>query len=134
MAAAGAFVCCGMFALEGLAAQFLPYRPFLRVSGFLQLAAFFAILSAWFLTAPRRSFPWLPSSWLYGLEQQLSGRVAFHRLAPRALGALVGVCGGAAVGFALSYGRSIRKIVEQPDISDRGPPKPPLAALWLMRF
>ena len=41
MAASGLFVCCAMLALQGLAAQLLPYRLFLRVSSFLQLAAFF---------------------------------------------------------------------------------------------
>src|SRR4051794_20179826 len=52
MAAAGLFVCCGMLALQGLAAQLLPYRYFLRISSFLQLAAFFAILAAFFLKPP----------------------------------------------------------------------------------
>jgi hypothetical protein len=122
MAAAGAFVCCGMLALQGLAAQLLPYRYFLRVSSFLQLAAFFAILSAWFLRPPG-AVPWLPSSWFFGLEQELSGRAPFHPLAPRALGALAGVSGVAAITFGLAYGRSIRKIIEQPDILPAGRPR-----------
>ena len=54
MAAAGLFVCCGMLALQGLAAQLLPYRYFLRVSSFLQLAAFFGILAALLLETFRR--------------------------------------------------------------------------------
>jgi predicted permease len=122
MAAAGLFICCGMLALQGLAAQLLPYRHFLRVSSFLQLAAFFAVLAAWFLRPPG-AVPWMPSSWFFGLEQQLSGRVPSHPLAPRALRALFLVCGAAAISFALSYGRSIRKIVEQPDILPTGRPR-----------
>jgi hypothetical protein len=115
MAAAGLFVCCGMLALQGLAAQLLPYRHFLRASSFLQLAAFFVVLTAWFLRPPG-AVPWLPSSWFFGLEQQLSGRAPLHPLAPRALRALLTACGAAGIAFAFSYQRSIRKTVEQPDI------------------
>ena len=115
MAAAGLFVCCGMLALQGLAAQLLPYRYFLRVSSFLQLAAFFGILAAYFLKPPG-AVPWLPSSWFFGLQQQLSGAVPFHPLAARALWMLLGVSAVAAITFLLAYGPSIRKIVEQPDI------------------
>ncbi len=119
MAAAGLFVCCGMLALQGVAAQLLPYRYFLRLSSFLQLASFFGILAAWFLKPPG-AVPWLPSSWFFGLQQQLSGAVPFHPLAARALWMLLGVSGVAAITFALAYGRSIRKIVEQPDIQPGG--------------
>ncbi len=115
MAAAGVFVCCGMLALEGLAALLLPYRYFLRLSSFLQLAAFFAILATWFLKPPG-AVSWLPSSWFFGLQQQLSGAVTSHPLAARALWTLPAVSCVAAITFALAYGRSIRKIVEQPDI------------------
>ncbi len=115
MAAAGLFVCCGMFALEGLAALLLPYRHFLRVSSFLQLAAFFTILAAWLLQPPGTP-AWLPSSWFFGLQQELSGAAPFHPLAARALWGLLGMCAACALTFALGYGRSFRKIVEQPDI------------------
>ena len=104
-----------MLALQGLAAQLLPYRYFLRVSSFLQLAAFFGILAAYFLKPPG-AVPWLPSSWFFGLQQQLSGAVPFHPLAARALWMLLGVSSVAAITFALAYGPSVRKIVEQPDI------------------
>jgi hypothetical protein len=119
MAAGGLFVCCGMLALEGLAAQLLPYRLFLRVSSFLQLAAFFGILAAFFLEPPG-TVPWLPASWFFGLQQQLSGAAPFHPLAGRAGWALLGVCAVAAGSFALAYARSIRKIVEEPDILPAG--------------
>ena len=115
MTAAGAFVCCSMLALQGVAAQLLPYRLFLRASSFLQLAAFFGVLAALFLEPPGTP-SWLPSSWFFALQQQLGGAVAFHPLAGRAAWSLLGVCGLAAVSFALTYARSLRKIVEQPDI------------------
>jgi len=127
MAAAGAFVCCATLALQGIAMQLLPYRYFLRVSGFLQLAAFFVILAAWFLKPPHAA-PWLPSSWFFGLEQQWSGADPTHPLAGMALRALLGAALLAAATFALAYGRSLRKIVEQPDI------QPPARRPRLPRF
>jgi hypothetical protein len=119
MAAAGAFVCAALLAVQGLAAQILPYRFFLRLSSFLQLAAFFVILAAFFLKPPG-AVSWLPSSWFFGLQQQLSGAAPSHPLAPRAVQALFGAAGIAALTFALAYGRSIREIVEQPDILPAG--------------
>jgi predicted permease len=115
MAAAGAFVCCAMLALQGLALQLLPYRGFLRVSSFLQLAAFFAVLGAWFLRPPT-AVPWLPSTWFFHLQLELSGTAPTHSLAGRALWALLIAGLLAATTFALAYARSTRRIVEQPDI------------------
>src|SRR5581483_306631 len=132
MAAAGAFVCCAMLALQGVAVQLLPYRVFLRVSSFLQLTAFFAILTAWFLKPPR-AVAWMPSSWFFGLQQQLSGAVGAHPLATRALEALAAAGALAAISFALAYGRSIRKIVEQPDIQPAGKRRPPRLSYVLLR-
>ena len=40
MLAAGAFIYCAVLGIQGLSAQLLPRRLFLRVSGFLQLCAF----------------------------------------------------------------------------------------------
>src|SRR5688572_16864964 len=74
MAAAALFVFSSSLALEGVAAQLLSYRLFLRVSSFLQLSAFFAILAAYFLMPPVASHPdWLPSFWFVGLLQKLNG-------------------------------------------------------------
>jgi predicted permease len=115
MGAAGLFVCCGMLAVQGVAAQLLPYRLFLRVSSFLQLAAFFGVLAAFVLKPPGEA-PWLPSSWFFDLQQRLSGAASDAPLAARALWSLLIAGGIAAVSFALAYTRSIRQIVEQPDI------------------
>src|SRR5216683_6182233 len=49
MLASGAFLFCSGLGAQGLAAQLLPRRAFLRFSAFLQLAAFFVILSVYFL-------------------------------------------------------------------------------------
>ena len=54
MLAAGAFVYCGLLALQGLAAQALPRRIFLRVSGFLQTAAFMFVCGCVFSGASGR--------------------------------------------------------------------------------
>ncbi len=129
MAAAGAFVFCALLALQGLAAQFLSYRLFLRASNFLQIGAFFVILAGYFLTpnstelpltAPA-SRPWLdrfPSFWFLGLFEELNGPVhpIFGALAQRALWSLAIVIAIAAATYALAYLRSVRRIIEQPDI------------------
>ena len=52
MTAAGLFVFSAFLAVQGLAAHLLSYRLFLRVSGFLQIGALFAVLSLYFLTPP----------------------------------------------------------------------------------
>ena len=135
--AAGALVCCGLLALQGLAIQFLSYRLFLRVSGFLQLASFFAILGIFFLKPP---FPtprfdrWIPSFWFFGLFQWLNGDGEFAALALRAAESLALVASLAAAAFGMAYRRGIRKIVEQPDIepADRSRPATRLGG-WLAR-
>ncbi len=119
MAAAGLFVCCGTLAAQGLAAQLLPYRLFLSVSSFLQLAAFFGILAAFFLEPPGTA-TWLPSSWFFGLELRLSGGAPSHPLAARAVWSLFGACAIAGGTFALAYARTVRKILEEPDILPAG--------------
>jgi len=143
MLAAGAFICCGVLGLQGFAAQLLPRRIFLRASGFLQLAAFCLIVCVYFLQpvfgsmesfdAPetQRLLPWLPSYWFLGLFHQLNGSM-YAPLAPLARRAWMGlaltVCGTAAA-YALSYVRTLRRIVEEPDIT------PGLrSAGWLPRF
>ncbi len=141
MLAAGAFIYCCVLGVQGLAAQLLPRRLFLRASSFLQLAAFCLLVSVYFLQ-PMVALPqtiidaqssgllaWSPSYWFLGLFQQLNGSPALALLARRAwIGLAIAVCGTAAA-YALSYFRSLRKIVEEPDImpGSRG-------ASWLPRF
>ncbi len=131
MAAAGAFLCAALVALQGIALQTLSYRLFQRVSSFLQLAAFFVILGAYFLKPPlatvvgltspahRGWVEWLPTYWFLGLFQTLNGPMhpAFPPLARRAIAALVIALAEAALSYMLAFRRGLRRIVEQPEIA-----------------
>lgn len=146
MFAAGAFVLGCVLILQGLAAQ-LPRRLFLRVSAGLQLIAFCVFLAGYFLEPAlasqkalagqenRHILLWLPSYWFLALFQQLNGSVdgsahsVLIMLAGRAwicLGA-VGVATSAI--FFWSYFRTLRKIIEQPDIVSTT-----RSSSWLPRF
>ncbi len=124
---AGGFVCGALLALQSLASLVLRYRLFLRVSSFLQMACFFAILGVWFLKpsftalAAHPWLQWMPSFWFFGLFQELHGGTGgSHVFAPLALRALSSLPLAAAVGaaaFSLAYRRTLRRIVEQPDIA-----------------
>jgi pimeloyl-ACP methyl ester carboxylesterase len=134
MLAAGAFVFCALLALQGIAAQIFGHRGFLRVSNVLQTTSFFAILAVYFL-APgpsemsldsaegQRIVHALPSFWFLALLERLSGasEPALSGLATRALVGLAIALGLAAITYTLSYARTVRRMVEQPDIlpSDR---------------
>jgi pimeloyl-ACP methyl ester carboxylesterase len=144
MAAAGTFVFCLLLAAQGIAAQSLPYAQFLKVSGFLQVAAFFLVLAVYFLTPgssdlqldTRESLHligMLPSFWFLALFQKLNGiaEPAFEGLAGRAvwaLGIALATAGGV---YTLSYWRTLRLMIEQPDIvpSDRKRAAAPLLVL-----
>ena len=142
MAAAALFVCGALLALQGVLAQFLPYRLFLRVSSWVQLAAFFVILGVFFLKPSVSEASWpsypLPSVWFFALFQRLNGSPdpAFAPLAMRALESLLIVSGVAVLTFALAYGRNIRRIVEQPDIapSSRRRPATRIVASLVRQF
>ena len=150
MLSAGAFVLCSLLCIQGLAAL-LPRQKFLRVSAILQIAAFCSLLCVYFLqptlvtpealTASRnqRLLAWLPAYWFLGLLQTLNGTThpALTPLAWRAAISLVIAIVGSGVAFQLSYLRTLRKIIEEPDITPgtRGgrwlPPfgSPPLTAV-----
>ena len=130
MLASGAFIFCSVLGVQGLAAQ-LPRRLFLRASAFLQMAALCLFVTVYFLqpslTTPQaliaarnqRSLAWLPSYWFLGLFQALNGSMhpALAPLARRACAGLLIAGIGAASAFLLSYFRTLRKIVEEPDIA-----------------
>lgn len=139
MLGAGAFVFCCVLGLQGFAAQLLPRRLFLRASSFLQLAAFCTIVCVYCLqpmvppdlvkASGHGLLAWSPSYWFLGLFQQLNGSPALAFLARRAwIGLGVGLS-ATAIAYALSYLRTLRKIVEEPDIvpGARG-------GAWLPRF
>jgi hypothetical protein len=144
--AAGTFLYCVVLGLQALTAQ-LPRSWYLRVSSVLQIALFALFLGVLFfqpsfstvaaLAAPenQRTLAWLPPYWFLGLVSELSGvfpaesHAVMAPLARRAVFSLpiaILVAGGA---FALSYLRTLRKIVEEPDIApgSRG-------GIWLPRF
>ena len=132
MFAAGAFVLFSVLAAQGLAVQLARQRS-LRLSAFLQLAAFCLILSVYFLqpalatpkalTAPENQqlLAWLPSYWFFGIFQTLHGSThsALVPLVRRALVGLAVAGSAAAVTFLLTYFRTLRRIVEEPDIAPR---------------
>jgi len=134
--AAGGFIFCCVLGLQGLAAQ-LPRRQYLRISQPMQIAVLCLLLSGYFfqppLAAARASM--MPSYWFFGLYQVLNGsdpaemRAPIESFASRALIGLVIAGIGAGTAFLLSYIRTLRKIVEEPDIvpGSRG-------IRWLPRF
>ncbi len=129
MLAAGAFIFCCVLGLQGLAAQLLPRPFFLRVSSWMQLAAFCLFVSVYFLEpmmpAPgaliaaqsQGALAWSPSFWFLGLFQQLTGSPALAPLAQRAWAGLGIAVSLTAVAYALSYFRTLRQILEEPDIA-----------------
>ncbi|WP_321475108.1 serine hydrolase domain-containing protein [uncultured Paludibaculum sp.] len=122
----GTFVYCCVLGLQGFAAQLLPRRLFLRVSSWLQMVAFCVIVCVYCLqpTVPpdpihasgRGLLAWSPSYWFLGLFQQWNGTSALAVLAHRAWMGLGIALSATAIAYALSYFRTIRKIVEEPDI------------------
>jgi CubicO group peptidase (beta-lactamase class C family) len=128
MMASGAFIYCSVLGAQGLAAQLLPRRHFLRVSSWMQLAAFGIFVAAYFLE-PKLVTPvdlmnhesstyieWSPSYWFLGLFQQLNGSPALPELARRAWIAIAIAFGATASAYTLAYLRTLRGIVEEPDI------------------
>jgi CubicO group peptidase (beta-lactamase class C family) len=128
MIMAGAFVYGCVLVLQGLAAQLLPRRVFLRISSLLQLAVFCAVVCVYLLqpmAATGRTLisangagplAWSPSYWFLGLLQQLNGSPALSLLARRAWIATATVMGLATATFLMSYFRTLRRVVEEPDI------------------
>jgi hypothetical protein len=133
MALASAFTFFTLLGIQGIAIHVLPHTRFQRSSGLIQCAAFFAVLTLYFLAPPLatpRAFAdpgnalWyavLPSYWFLGLFQILNGSsdALFVELARRAVagGAAVTVFAGAC--FLLAYARQMRRAVEQNGIVPR---------------
>jgi len=141
LAGAG-FIFCSILALQGLAGQ-LPRRWYLRLSAVLQIGVFCVLMVTYFLEPPL-SNPWafaapqnqhalaeLPSYWYLGLLQFLSGNgvPGTAAAAARAVIGLSAAALAAGTAYLLAYFRSLRKIVEEPDIvpGARG-------GVWLPRF
>ena len=127
MIAAGAFVYCGVLGLQGLAAELLPRQFFLRISSFLQMTVFCLLVSVYFLQ-PVIALPnlfdvhstgppgWSPSYWFLGFFQEMNGSPALGAFAKRAWIGLCIAVGATVAAYSSCYFRSLRRIVEQPDI------------------
>ncbi len=146
MCAAGAFIYCSVLCVQGLAAEFLPRRWFLRLSLFLQIGVFCVFVSVYFLQPPFASFSemvdpanqrwlaWLPTYWFLGALRQLNGSqlAVLEPLARRAWAGLGIAAAGTALVFLLSWFRTLRRIAEEPDITPavRGIPLPRFGNAW----
>lgn len=128
--AATVFLYGSVLAVQGFTALLLPRRLFLRVSAFLQVAAFALFLGVYFLqptistyramTVPENHWvlAYSPSFWFFALFNQLNGSLpsGLGWLAQRAwIGLGVVVC-GAAASLLLCYLRTMKKTVEEPDL------------------
>jgi hypothetical protein len=125
------FVFLLLLGVQGVALHLLPHALYMRWSSLIQTAAFFAVLTLYFLTPPlatphalaapenRLWFALVPSYWFFGLFQVLTGSAngAVHALERRALAGVACVALVAAGNYALAYARQMRRAVEQSGIS-----------------
>jgi hypothetical protein len=131
---ASVFVFLALLVTQGIAIQVLPHTLFLRWSSLIQMAAFFAVLTMYFLMPPLATpealrdpanavwYAVLAPYWFVGLFQVLIGSTnpAFHVLAGRALAGLGVVAGLAVVAYVMAYARQMRRTVEQSGILPSG--------------
>jgi ABC-type oligopeptide transport system ATPase subunit len=128
--AAATFVSGFALLIQGAATHLLPRQIFLRISALLQVLTFCLFLTMYILEpslesvaartnpANQHLLACLPTYWFLGLFQQLNGSLdpGFVPLANRAwLGLAITILGTVAT-ILLAYFRTLRKIVEQPDI------------------
>jgi hypothetical protein len=135
--AAGAFIFFLVLAAQGVAAQLLPRKIFIRVSPLIQIAAFCVFVGTYFLEpslatpealANQPAVAHLATYWFFAMFQQLNGGTHLA-IAWRAWEGLAILAAIAALAYVLSYLRTLRKIVEQPDIA------PAVRGFrWLPRF
>lgn len=128
--ASSAFSYCAVLTLQGFGAWLLPRRMFLRLSAALQVVAFGFVLASYVLTpyldtpaalaapANHRTLAFSPSFWFFALTNQLNGTLPppLAWLACVAWIALAAVLAGGIFSLALSYLRTMRKTIEQPDL------------------
>lgn len=124
--AAGAFVFSLVLAVQGVTAQILPRTLFLRVSPLIQIAAFCVFVGTYFLEpslatpetirAHEAMLAWYPTYWFLAAFQWLNGG-PYLALAERAWQGLAATAAIAACAYVLSYIRTLKKVVEQPDIT-----------------
>lgn len=140
---ASGFVFLLLLCVQGVTLQVLPHHVFQRWSSYIQTAAFFVVLTLYFLAPPlahphalaapenRLWYALIPSYWFFGLFQALTGSTdpALVALARRAV---AGVASTALIAFGvygLSYARQMRRTVEQSGITPSQRPVVPWTAL-----
>ena len=128
---ASVFVFLLLLGVQGLALHLLPHERYLQWSSLIQTAAFFAVLTLYFLTPPlanpralaapenRLWYVLVPSYWFLGLFQVLTGpaNAALSTLARRAMAGVGSVALVAAAAYWLAYARQMRRTVEQSGIA-----------------
>jgi CubicO group peptidase (beta-lactamase class C family) len=128
MLVTGAFIFSCVLSVQGIV-QLLPRQQYLRISPVLQMAFFCLLLTMYFLQPPftsletlaanQRLLSWMPSAWFFALFLKLNGpmpvQLAF--LADRAWKGLAIAGSGAVAAYLICYFRTLRLIVEQPDIA-----------------
>jgi len=128
--AASAFLYGSVLTVQGLTALVLPRRIFLRLSAFLQLAAFGLFLGVYFvqpsITTPaawdRPQSQWIlassPSYWFWAMFNQMNGTLPAELswVAQRAWIGLGFAVSGAGLSLLLCYLRTMKKTVEEPDL------------------
>ncbi len=127
--AAAVFTFSAVLGIQGLVGCLLPRRWFLRISTYVQLGVFCALIAGYFLQPspatvllkePHQHWlAWAPSFWFLGLYQQVSGSLP-PTFAPFAVHGWLALSIGvfaAAIAYGASYVRGIQRILEQPHVS-----------------
>jgi hypothetical protein len=128
---ASAFVFLLLLGVQGVSLDLLTHARYMRWSSLIQTAAFFAVLTLYFLTPPlahphalaapenRLWFTLVPSYWFFGLFQVLTGSkdAVFGWLARRALAGFGCTVLVAALAYSRAYARQMRRAVEQSGIA-----------------
>ena len=129
---ASLFLYCSVLAVQGLTSLLLPRGLFLVSSACFQMAAVCLFLGVYFLQptitsvemAPTASswLNWSPPLWFFTLFNQLNGSLPpeFHGMAQRAWCGTAMAVSGAIAALVLCYVRSMRKMLEQPDLVSGG--------------
>jgi hypothetical protein len=141
---ASVFVFLLLLAVQGVALHLLPHALYMRWSSLIQTAAFFAVLTLYFLTPPlatphalaapenRLWYALVPSYWFFGLFQVLTGSTnpSIGALAYRAVAGFALVAIVAAAAYTLAYARQMRRTVEQSGIAPRNARRWRAATPW----
>ncbi|MBL8212567.1 MAG: hypothetical protein JNK87_17765 [Bryobacterales bacterium] len=118
IAASSAFVLTCLLCIQGLLAM-LPRPLALRLSPMLQVGTFSVLLMGYFMEGHALPVDSSPTYWFLGLHELIAGRATGHlnTFAYRALFALACSCSAAAICFSTAYLRTLRSLVQQPNLA-----------------